>query len=394
MTSPQRSLSLDWHPTPEVLVSQLTSLAVRWSQSRRDDGPIRVLDLCAGDGRLGRATKAALEEAGHRVEVTFVEIDATWCAQLSADELGEVVNADIFSDAIGGGFDLVVSNPPFRRVRRKDALSRGLLWREMVAGAGNLYGMAILKGLSVLAGRGAAIFVCPFSWVVGADAGRFRETVLQACGHIDVHAHRSRSTFVGVHQDVGVQLFSIRGAESRSECRLTLSYDSDSPESVSMPAHPRSQAPLVHVGQFVWNQHRECVGSEGEGLLPVVYGGNIRDEGLSLDVARYLSRQYLGAWVEGGRFPVVSGPAVLVRRVLRGRPGAWIVDCAVVESDFRGVIENHVLVAPCTSSSQAMQLRAFFDAEIPRGWRNSGSPMLSVGALAAIRARWARDAVR
>lgn len=88
-----------WFPSSEQVVSEIIS--------RADIQPRDwVLDVCAGDGRLGLAAR----ELGARVEA--IEIEPRFRQILFQQGL-VVVGADVFQSEPKRLYDVVLSNPPF-----------------------------------------------------------------------------------------------------------------------------------------------------------------------------------------------------------------------------------------------------------------------------------------
>lgn len=89
----------------------------------------RVLDLCTGSGLL------AMTAARAGAEVTAIDVcpRAAWAARanLARNGLsGEVICGDLTDAAPTGGFDVIVSNPPYIPARR-DELPAGELHEEI-----------------------------------------------------------------------------------------------------------------------------------------------------------------------------------------------------------------------------------------------------------------------
>ena len=152
ITGEQEFMGLTFHVDSRVLIPRLDTeiladKALEYVNSRSDGSEtFRVLDLCCGSGAIGLSI-AALADTGKdaalanpetyasqigdeavaatdaaRVEVVLSDIskDALEVARQNAEQLGisdrvTFVQGDLFDELGQGGFDLIVSNPPYIR---------------------------------------------------------------------------------------------------------------------------------------------------------------------------------------------------------------------------------------------------------------------------------------
>lgn len=81
-----------------------------------DPGPARILDMCTGSGCLAIVAALAYPEAS--VVAADISRDALAVARRNVDDYGlasrvTLVRSDMFEALPDGGFDLIVSNPPY-----------------------------------------------------------------------------------------------------------------------------------------------------------------------------------------------------------------------------------------------------------------------------------------
>lgn len=112
----------DVEHSPAVVVDQLfqtpAEIAGRMAELMPDCGPLRILEPSAGLGMLFRA----IRQRNSAANITLVEIAADCCRELyrqtESDPAARLFQRDFLaccSDTLGGFFDVVVMNPPFRR---------------------------------------------------------------------------------------------------------------------------------------------------------------------------------------------------------------------------------------------------------------------------------------
>lgn len=126
ITGEQEFMGLSFHVDERVLIPRLDTeilaeetLAVIAADSCQASacGSPEVLDLCCGSGAIGLSIAALAPET--KVTLTDISEDALEVAKLNARTLNvedrvTLVQSDLF-EKIQGGFDLIVSNPPYVR---------------------------------------------------------------------------------------------------------------------------------------------------------------------------------------------------------------------------------------------------------------------------------------
>jgi adenine-specific DNA-methyltransferase len=292
----------------------------------------RVLDPGAGTGMLTAALveRVCAEGGVRRVEVTAVECDESLIAALSrtaglcaewgrahgVDVTVDVVQGDLISlqtgleCQLGCDFDLVVMNPPYKKLAADSWQRRAL----SAAGweAGNLYSAFLALGVDSLRPGGQLVAITPRSFANGPYFGRFRKRLLKEVAFDQVHTFESRST---VFADTGVLqenvVFSAtknggRGAVVFSSSRghlaevteravsygelvapddphqfIRLTVDAAADEAVrkvtALPGTLADRDLQVSTGRVVDFRARGNLGDTPKpGSLPLVYPGNLR----------------------------------------------------------------------------------------------------------------------
>lgn len=381
-------LGVGVHPTPSALVKGFARAVVAEAANRKVRGEsLRVLDACAGDGRLGHAVARRLAGLGYRVELTLVEVDFKPAATRSARYDVKHVRADFFSFEAEVRYDVVVSNPPYLALGRSRATSLGLAWANVLECGRNLYGLALAKCLSVCKPSGVMALLAPHGWLRNHQGAGLRMLVDESVESLDVFASRNRRLFPDVQQDVAVQVFRLRDERALSaKSKIRISYDRSDFIDLAFAAETESRPALaarVRVGLFVWNREKERLSRRATGI-PVVYGGNISPTGLvDLNVPRYKDRRFAAR----ARVPatyISRGPCLLVKRTMRGAPGAWRPDVAAMTNATEFVAENHVIVVELPahlSKRDVLQLRDTLVGRLQCAHQHHGHPNVSVALV-------------
>ncbi len=109
-------------PETELVVETALGLGDAFEQRRR---PLRVADLGTGSGAILISLLAEWPEAigvGTDIDPRALDIARNNARRLGVDDRAGFVAGD-FGSALGGGFDLVVSNPPYVRTSDIEALA-------------------------------------------------------------------------------------------------------------------------------------------------------------------------------------------------------------------------------------------------------------------------------
>ncbi len=179
-------------------------------------GTLRVLDPGAGTGSLTAALVARIlrEVPGLQVEVVAAEIDPTAashldetlvdCARVAASQgtqvTAHVLRADLIAEATGLGrdsghlaapFDLVIMNPPYRKLAAQSTERQALLAEGV--DCPNLYAAFLAIGVQALTPGGQIVAITPRSFANGPYFGAFRRFFLEHMALRQVHVFESRS---------------------------------------------------------------------------------------------------------------------------------------------------------------------------------------------------------
>jgi len=180
-------------------------------------GTLRVLDPGAGTGSLTAALIARIlrEAPGLQIEIVAAEIDPAAAAHLSetladcarvAASTGTrvtvaVLQADLVEEAtrlcgdtghLADPFDLVIMNPPYRKLAAQSTERQALQAVEGVD-CPNLYATFLAIGVQALKPGGQIVAITPRSFTNGPYFGAFRRFFLERMALDQIHVFESRS---------------------------------------------------------------------------------------------------------------------------------------------------------------------------------------------------------
>jgi hypothetical protein len=371
----QRKYKTRWigvgvHPTPNSLVrtfSDAIEVAVRAKGIQKGTQSIEIADLFAGDGRLGRSMSTTISKLVNvPVKTTFVEFDPSRAQTIQrASRSDQIIIADAFQHVgQAPGYDAVVANPPFLALTEKSAKRLALHWNEVMSRGRNLYGIAISHAISVCRPGGLVALICPFGWLRGTHFRLLRRDLLQSCDEAHVIALSSRKAFPGVQQDIALHLLRKRKSSSlNGHAKILFSLEGRKGEEILLHTEPAGRELVDHfrvrVGPLVWNREKHSLTKDFDGRTRVLYGGNIgTGQTLNWSHSRYRKRQYLRRNARIGRFST-NGPAIAIRRTLKGSPGSWEIDSCAIGRGKPFIAENHVVLVKVPSRFSLTDTEAF-----------------------------------
>ncbi|MFA5932864.1 MAG: Eco57I restriction-modification methylase domain-containing protein [Microgenomates group bacterium] len=373
-----------YFPTPANIVAQFTCLTTDFIKPYLPS-QIDVLDLFAGDGRLGIELSKSLYNNNYKPHTTFVEIQQEEIEKIKANTKNtKVFKRNIFKWSTKKRFDLVISNPPYLILNSPDAGKLGFNWEYAKKHGRNLYTLGIIKALALCREGGIVAVISPFSWLRGEYSKEFREIINQNCSRVLIKANDHRTVFKGVNQDIGFQFFIKRYRHETSLTKWQFGYNGNNPEEILFENLERKNSyyqlsSRVMVGTIVWNRNKEYLTSQKHNSTLVVYGGNIGHDGkLNCNISKYKDKQYIQNKVLS-KTDVFESPLILIRRIMRGIPGNWMIDSCLIEKPFKCVVENHVIVIEIPKGKVASYRRFYENImdRIKEYYYFSGSPSIS-----------------
>lgn len=339
-------------------------------------GELRVLDPGAGSGMLTAALTQRLRftHPDLRLDITAVEADIALLPSLrrtmaDCEKVGattRIITADYIEWALTSGesFDLIIQNPPYRKLRAKSSTDVTLRRAGIIVP--NLYAAFMALGALQLTPGGQQVSITPRSWMNGPYYQPFRRLLLRTTSIDTIHTFESRSLVFG---DMGVLQESIivhlTAGKTQGSVRLRSSLDQNdkiaertvpghhvvTPDFIFVPASPADAAAVawmakidhsladldlkVSTGRVVDFRSRELLRTYPTSIdAPMVYPGNIT-QGTVIHPRTQLSKpQWFDPVPDGAsRLLVPAGTYVIIKRFSAKEERRRIV--AAVWSDDR-----------------------------------------------------------
>jgi len=376
------------HPTPKALAQSFIEFIFQeiFFGNRKDK---LVLDLFAGDGRLGSMFSKKLQNLPFDHKLCFLEVrkNTIPSAYLNANKV--LINQNAFHYIQKEVFDFVISNPPFLILNANKAIQFGFTWEETKRCSRNLYGLGIRKGLELCKSGGYLAVIAPFGYLRGVNSAEFREIINEYCSEIRIRANSERNLFKGVNQDIAFQIFRKRTKNNKRKAKWKFAYNGENYKNISitLPLTKYTAKRYVRVGPIVWNRKTEFLRPQPKDNISVIYGGNITHQGtLDLKIKKYRNKQYILPKVT---IPtdVLTAPFIAIRRTVRGKPGSWKIDSVLVtDKTIYCTAENHVIVIelPDFTFDSLKNIQIDLINRVSEHHFHSGSPNISTKVVSKL----------
>ena len=387
--------------TPPALCERLLDLA---TQAGVDWRSAWVLDPACGGGAflapVARRMAASMDDSSAIVALKHIqrrlhglELDAFagWMSQVFVDvTLGALYHAagerlrpvvrviDALDQTPGpDGFDLVVGNPPYGRVRLTPPLRKK--FRRSLFGHANLYGVFTDLALRLAKPGGAIAYVTPTSFLAGEYFKALRGLLGWEAPPVSIDFVGARKgVFADVLQETLLAVY--RRGDSGGKARvhfisprsnglieITAAGSFRLPESLERPwlvPRTKSQFKLVRrvekfpcrladygysvsTGPLVWNRHKSSLRQRaGEGRYPLVWAESVRSDGSFEFRAQKRNHQPYFEPKPREHWVVTDFPCVLLQRTTAKEQNRRLIAAELpssfIEQHGGIVIENHL----------------------------------------------------
>ena len=399
---PQRVRSeLGAYYTPPALCERLLDMA---TEAGTDWATARVLDPACGGGAFlapvarrmaagldGSSPESALAEVERRLRGFEVDPFAAWMSEVFLEAALEelchragrrlrsvVTVCDSLEQAtVGEGYDLVVGNPPYGRVKLSGRL-RGK-FADSLFGHANLYGVFTDQALRLARTGGLIAYVTPTSFLAGEYFKALRGLLAREAPPAKIgFVGERKGVFTDVLQETllavyrrggdagaGTVDFISAGVDGSMETRCAGSFmlPDDPCGPWLMPRTERQSELLrrvgtegsrladlgytVSTGPLVWNRHKDSLRvRRSEGCYPLLWAESVRPEGgFEFRAAKRNHKPYFRPKADE-RWVVTDFPCVLLQRTTAKEQCRRLIaaelPAAFVEAHGAVVVENHL----------------------------------------------------
>lgn len=387
--------------TPPALCERLLDMA---ADAGVDWQTARVLDpACGGGAFLAPVARRmvehlpdvsasnALGEIARRLRGFEIDPFAAWMSQVFVDAaLGDLCGAagarlpplvsvcnSLEQTPDGGGFDLVVGNPPYGRTVLSPALRAA--YRRSLFGHANRYGLFTDLALRFARPGGVVAYVTPASFLAGEYFKALRALLGREAPPVSLaFVEQRRNVFAGVLQETMLAAYR-RGGEAGGGRVHYISLEpdgslrTDSAGSFRLPERPDrpwiiprngTQSDLVSraddlpcrladygyrvgTGPLVWNRHKGNLRDRpGKGRYPLLWAESVRPDGVFRFRAQKRNHQPYFQPDKDEFWVVTDHPCVLLQRTTAKEQGRRLIaaelPASFIDKHQAVVVENHL----------------------------------------------------
>jgi adenine-specific DNA-methyltransferase len=298
-----------------------------------------------------------------------------------------------------GTVDVVVCNPPYRKMDAKELEPLRDEYAEVINAQPNLYGLFIALCVRLLRVGGRAALVTPTSFLSGQYFGRLRKYLMcnTEVEHIGMVSDR-QGVFIDVEQETALTVLRRCAEEDRTQVRTSVSVVSGTgqytsvgectlPNADAVWPIPRSVEDVallktaslsrfrlsdygyrVRIGAYVWNRDKrpkfeslqDARRVKAHTAMPLMWSRDIVSGGIVRleDTSAYDGEHRFVDLGDKGHTCVVTSPCVVMQRVTSNDQPRRLVAAAVspgVFDTYGGFIgENHVVIIEAVSDKPAL----------------------------------------
>lgn len=406
---------------------------------------MKMRDALRSKGRSAKDILARIQERvlGSDVDETLCELSRHFLRMVLADEIARVGSAPRFqvrkansltsAAVLGRSVDVVVCNPPYRKMPASEVANLRKLYGEVIDAQPNLYGLFIALSVRLLKVGGTAALVTPTSYLSGQYFSRLRTFLLSNADVLRIGMVSDRKgIYIDVQQETALTMLrrtqpkeshatqtevSVVAADG-SYKSVGLSSLPNSGTTWPIPRSPGDEALLrkvksaparlsdygyaIRVGSFVWNRDtRETYASASEAsaagansAVPLLWSRDIKGNSLVFDRDRGTDGDH--PFVDMGSVEhsfIVRRPSVLLQRVTSNDQPRRLVGAEVSAEFLRQyggfVGENHTIVLENSQEDALLSPRELLEllstATLDRYFRcMSGATNVSVFELSQL----------
>ena len=308
-------------------------------------------------------------------------------------------NSLLQSTHLHGTVDVVVCNPPFRKMSPAEAQMYGHDYADVIEAQPNIYGLFIGLCIKLLAPNGVCALVTPTSFLSGQYFSKVRTLLLAETSILSIGMVGDRKgVFIDVEQETALTIarrVSHPHARGTSTDVCVVSRHGDYvdvgqcalPNSGAAWPIPRSEFDVqllrsaayssariadygyvVRIGSFVWNRDKRTVypsakcaaKSKGGTAVPLLWSSDVKADGILFFDGRPKSNKE-PCFVNLGsksHTSVVRRPSVLLQRVTSNDQSRRLIAAAVPKEIFDTyggfVGENHTVILEQTTDTPAL----------------------------------------
>ena len=298
-----------------------------------------ILEPSCGSGEFITAIRRELPNAS----ITGVELNTTIFNALTEtfeDENTNLHNSDFLTFIPDSHYDLVIGNPPFNVLKKKDVKEE---YHPYFTGRPNIFLLFIIKSINHLREGGILCFVLPNNFLNSLYYDNTREFISKTCdvimikkcdgGYLDTKQdtvfmvlRKGKSTMNKEHDK---HVLSIAGL-----CTFTTGYAEDIKKLYTNSSTLSALGFKVSIGNVVWNQCKDIL-TDDPSATRLIYSSDFKNN--KLEPKKYKNPDKKNFIKKDGN----TKPVIMLNRGYGN--GAYTFDYCILDTTSPYLLENHVI---------------------------------------------------
>lgn len=308
---------------------------------------MRVLEPSCGSGEFIEALSKTYTNA----EITGIELNKQIFDAIHepfSNKTMALHNMDFLEYTNSDKFDLIIGNPPFAVLKKKDVNKK---YYPYFDGRPNIFVLFILKSITLLKNRGILCFVLPKNFLNCIYYDKTRKYITDQCDIIDIYECNGK--YLETQQETITLIIKKRTSLPTSQNKYVFSISGytifttgNSDEIRSLYQNSSTLKDMgfkVSVGNVVWNQCKNILTDDTSKTL-LIYNsdfskGNLNPKSYkNNDKKNYIQK-------DGSNKPVIA--------LNRGYgKGAYTFDYCIIDMEKPYLLENHVICVEYTGDDK------------------------------------------
>jgi tRNA1(Val) A37 N6-methylase TrmN6 len=182
-------------------------------------------------------------------------------------------------------YDLIIGNPPYFVLEKGYKIPKQM--EPYISGRPNIFGLFIIKAISMLSENGILAFIIPKSFLNSSYYSKIRNYIKEKCEIIEIIDFEKDNKFIDTQQSTfGIIIKNVPKNNEMKECNYSIKFNDNymfTNDALFLKSLLEGTTTLeklglgVRTGNIVWNQHKEELTDDPNETI-LIYNTNLTKE--------------------------------------------------------------------------------------------------------------------